>query len=172
MIQERVRKEQMRALQTLHEVLAAPKSRPKPSCSVCRVRICSLPMRSWRLKSYGVDLLSPHQNTFGRFGERHFASGAHRAEQALNFHLRENVGSHPLLSFLSVAVNHVLVAGQFIQTAGAVAVTINASTRFNDGGEFCLGAEIGISTDKSDCRGLTNEHQLQVRGLRNSQERQ
>ena len=30
--------------------------RPKPSCSDCRARICSLPTRSGRLKSYGVTL--------------------------------------------------------------------------------------------------------------------
>jgi glutamate-5-semialdehyde dehydrogenase len=45
----------------------------------------------------------------------------------------------------------------------ASAVIINASTRFNDGGELGLGAEIGISTSKLHAFGPMGLNELTTR---------
>jgi len=53
----------------------------------------------------------------------------------------------------AIVTRDLAAARRFTAAVDAAAVLVNASTRFNDGFELGLGAEIGISTDKFHARG-------------------
>jgi len=53
----------------------------------------------------------------------------------------------------AIITDEVHAAHEFISRVDSSSVMVNASTRFSDGGQYGLGAEIGISTDKLHARG-------------------
>lgn len=69
-------------------------------------------------------------------------------QQAIT-HMRDHNASHSD----AIMTNDLFNAELFINAAGSAAVYVNASTRFTDGAQFGLGAEVAVSTQKLHARG-------------------
>jgi glutamate-5-semialdehyde dehydrogenase len=109
----------------------------------------------------------------------------HASEMSLRAASKEDWATEYLDSVLSVrtvsgledAIDHINTYGnhsdaivtesyreseEFLDRVDSAAVYVNASTRFTDGYEFGLGAEIGISTDRLHCRGPMGLRELTI----------
>lgn len=65
----------------------------------------------------------------------------------------EHIAKHSTHHSESIITENNAVAEKFLRSVDSAAVYHNASTRFTDGGEFGLGCEMGISTQKLHARG-------------------
>lgn len=65
----------------------------------------------------------------------------------------QHIASYSSAHTESIVTENYTLGRRFIQQVDSASVMINASTRFADGFEYGLGAEIGISTDKLHARG-------------------
>ena len=65
----------------------------------------------------------------------------------------EHINKHGSQHSEAIITENYERAMEFLYRVDAATVYVNSSTRFTDGGEFGMGAEIGISTDKMHARG-------------------
>ncbi len=65
----------------------------------------------------------------------------------------DHIDAHSMEHSDSIVTNNWHNATKFVNEVNSSAVFVNASTRFNDGGQFGLGAEVAVSTQKLHARG-------------------
>lgn len=147
----------------------AKTSRP----SVCNAAECllvhrdilktALPLLASALREKGVELRADPETlgyTPGAIPADESDWGREYNDYIMAVHAVADVGE--AISFISrygtghsecIVTDNTETAERFLREVDAAAVYHNASTRFTDGGEFGLGAEIGISTQKLHARG-------------------
>jgi glutamate-5-semialdehyde dehydrogenase len=97
-------------------------------------------------------------------GDLHLANEEHFGQEFLSLRLSirtvadldealEHIHRHSSRHSEAIVAEDPVVIGKFLERVDAAAVYANASTAFTDGGQFGMGAEIGISTQKLHARG-------------------
>ncbi|WP_051096853.1 glutamate-5-semialdehyde dehydrogenase [Deinococcus aquatilis] len=133
---------------------------------VARAALPALPAIAQDLVSHGVDLRADAEAWAVLSGAGVQTQPATDADYgteflALTASIRVVDGLEEALDFIAQHGNHTDVilthdpaqAERFVQDVDSAAVIVNASPRFNDGGQLGLGAEVAISTQKLHARG-------------------
>ncbi len=130
-----------------------------------------LPLAAAKLDEYSVEIRADEKAS-AVLGERAIpASDADFDTEFLDYVLAVKVvsGVSEAIDFINehgtrhseaIVTRDENAAARFLNEVDAAAVYVNASTRFTDGGEFGLGAELGISTQKLHARGPMGLEQL------------
>jgi glutamate-5-semialdehyde dehydrogenase len=74
----------------------------------------------------------------------------------------EHIGAHSLAHSDGILTENSANAARFMNEVDSAAVYVNASTRFTDGGQFGLGAEVAVSTQRLHARGPMGLRELTI----------
>ena len=97
-----------------------------------------------------IDIMRAEAGDFGReFNDKILAIKIVQSTDEAIAHINTYGSGHSE----AIITENYTMGERFVSEVDSAVVYINASTRFSDGGEFGLGAEIGISTQKLHARG-------------------
>ena len=116
-------------------------ARRKWKCGPTRFRWGCCRMRNWRRKAIGAREFLDYIIAIKQVGSIDEAIGAYYPTLPGSQHTD------------AIVTNDLTAARKFVTEVDSASVMVNVSTRFADGAEYGLGAEIGISTDKLHSRG-------------------
>lgn len=120
------------------------------SYELAEVEIRACPETEKILKQAGIACVRARPEDFGaEFSDLILAVRVVSSLDAAIDHINR-FGSHHTDSILTKSKSS---AKRFLERVDSAVLFVNASTRLSDGGEFGLGAEVGISTDKLHARG-------------------
>ena len=109
------------------------------------------------------ELKSPLEKFWPKSGPRWDGLARTSSGKILLVEAKAYIGAHGSKHTETIITENYTTAQDFLSSVDASAVMVNASTRFNDGGQLGLGTEIGISTTKLHSYGPMGLEELTTR---------